>query len=187
MVYNVGDAVAILVKDIMNKPLTIDFNKNVKVAGEKLRNTRRDAIIAVKNNKPVGLLTDSDLIKKIIAKNIKPSSLKIKNVMSRPLVTISPDENILEAARKMKRSNIKRLLVMDNGKIVGIISLSDIARASPEMIDLLEYKLKMREMPTEIRERFTSGICDSCGNYNDDLRNLNGQWLCESCREEVEA
>jgi CBS domain-containing protein len=178
--------VAILVKEIMSKPLIIDLNKNVKIAGEMMRKTRRDAIIAVKKNKPVGLLTDSDLIKKIIAKNIKPSSIRVKSVMSKPLVTIAPSASMLEAARKMKRSNIKRLLVIDNGKLIGIISLSDIARTSPEMIDLLEYKLKMREMPTEIRERFTSGICDSCGNYNDDLRNLNGQWLCESCREEVE-
>jgi len=42
-------------------------------------------------------------------------------------------------------------------------------------------------MPTEIRERFTSGICDSCGNYSDDLKNSDGQWMCEDCREEAEA
>lgn len=177
----------ILVKEIMNKPLTIDLNKNVKIAGEIMRKTRRDAIIAVRNNKPVGLLTDSDLIKKIIAKNIKPSSIKVKKAMSKPLVAIGPDATIVEAARKMKRSNIKRLLVIDNKKLIGIISLSDIARSSPDMIDLLEYKLKMREMPTEIRERFTSGICDSCSNYSDDLKNSDGQWMCEDCREEAEA
>jgi formylmethanofuran dehydrogenase subunit E len=54
------------------------------------------------------------------------------------------------------------------------------------MANLLEYRLKMRERPFEIKEEFTSGICDSCGNYNDDLKNINDQWLCESCREEME-
>jgi predicted transcriptional regulator len=106
--------------------------------------------------------------------------------MSRPLVTTKPMDTILEATRKMKRSNIKRLPVMSNGKLVGIISLSDIARSSPEMIDLLEYKLSMKEMPTEIKERSTSGICDLCGNYSDDLKNVDGQWVCDDDREEAE-
>lgn len=176
----------ILVKDIMVKPLTIDANKNAKSAGELMRKTRRDSLIVVKNKRPIGIVTDSDLIKKIIAKNKKPSSIKVRAIMSRPLVTSKPSDTILEATRKMKRNNIKRLPVLDKGKIVGSLSLSDIARSSPEMIDLLEYKLKMRELPTEIKERFTSGICDSCGNYSDDLRNISDKWLCESCREEAE-
>jgi len=106
--------------------------------------------------------------------------------MSKPLVVAYAGETILDATRKMKRSNIKRLPVVDQGKLIGIISMTDIAKTSPEMIDLLEFKLKSKEMPTEIREKFTSGICDSCGNYTDDLRNLDDRWLCESCREELE-
>ncbi|MFH0711283.1 MAG: CBS domain-containing protein [Candidatus Aenigmatarchaeota archaeon] len=175
------------VKDIMTKPLTVDMEKTVKAAGELMRVNRRAAVIVTKKNQPVGLLTDSDLIKKIIAKDIKPSTVKVKDVMSKPLVTIKPGDSMLEASRKMKRSNIKRLIVMDNCKIVGMISLSDIARTSPEMLDLLEYKLKMRESSPEIKERFTSGICDSCGNYNDDLELERGQWLCEDCKEELES
>ena len=176
----------IFVKDIMDKPLTIDENRNVKFAGEVMRKTRRDSLIVVRKGKPIGILTDSDLIKKIIAKNRKPSSIKVKAVMARPLVTSSPGDTILDATRKMKRSNIKRIAVLDGGKLVGVLSLSDIARSSPEMIDLLEYKLKMREHPTEIREKFTSGICENCGNYSADLRNVDGQWLDEACIEELE-
>ena len=176
----------ILVKDIMIKPLTIDENKNVRFVGELMRKTRRDAVVVIKKGKPIGIVTDSDLVKKIIAKNKKPSSVTVKDVMSRPLVTTKPTDTILEATRKMKRSNIKRLPVLDKSKLVGVLSLSDIARSSPEMIDLLEYKLTMKELPTEIKERFTSGICDVCGNYSDDLKNVNGQWLCEDDRKEAE-
>jgi len=178
--------VVILVKDIMDKPLTIDESKNVKFAGELMRKTRRDSVVVVKRGKPIGILTDSDLIKKIIAKNKKPSSVKVKAVMSKPLVASAPNDTILDATRKMKRNNIKRITVLNEGKLVGILSLSDIARSSPEMIDLLEYKLKMREHPTEIREKVTSGICENCGNYSANLRNVDGQWLDEVCREELE-
>lgn len=182
----IGDDVVILVKDIMNAPLTIDLNKNVLVLGEYMRKTRKDSILVTKNHHPIGIVTDSDLIKKIIAKNIKPSSMTVEKIMSKPLVIISPNDTILDATRKMKKSNIKRLPVLDGEKLVGIICLSDIARSTPEMIDLLEYKLKMREYPTEIKEKTTSGICDSCSNYSVDLRNLNDQWVCESCRDEFE-
>ena len=86
----------------------------------------------------------------------------------------------------MKKNKIKRLPVISKGRIIGIVSLSDIARVSPDTIKLLEYKLKMREQPTVILERFTSGICDSCGNYSPDLIIVNDEWLCETCREETE-
>lgn len=176
-----------LVKDVMTKPVVaIDINKTAKHAGMLIKKTRKGALIVVKNGKPVGILTDSDLIKKVIAKNVLPSRIKIKNIMSKPLIVVGPNEDINVATKKLKRSNIKRLPVVENGKIIGVISLTDIAVASPEMIYILENRLKMKEEPFEIREKFASGICDSCGNYNADLKNVNGQWLCEACREEEE-
>lgn len=171
----------------MSKPaITIEENKTAKQAGEVMKKSRMGCLIVTKNNKPVGILTDSDLVRKIIAKNVKSNEIIVREIMSRPLVTIGPQENIVEANRKMKKSNIKRLPVIDKGKIVGIISATDIARSSPEMLDILEYRIKMREAPFAIKEEFTSGICDSCGNYSQSLKNVNDRWLCETCREEIE-
>jgi CBS domain-containing protein len=174
------------VKEIMQPPLTIGPDQNIKVAGEIMRKNRRYSLIVTKAGHPIGILTDSDLIKQVIARNKKPSSVKVSNVMSSPIVMISSDEDVIEAARKMKKNNIKRLPVVRKSKIVGMLELSDVARASPEMMDLLEYKIKMRDMQTEIVEPRTSGICDSCGDYFEDLKNANGKWLCESCRDELE-
>jgi CBS domain-containing protein len=177
----------ILVKDVMSKPvLSIDLNKSAKNAGEILRRVRIGSLIVTKNGKPIGIVTDTDLIKKVVAKNFLPAKIKVKNIMSQPLVVISKENNILEATRKMKRSNIKRLAVVDNKKLVGIISLSDVARNSPEVIDLLEFKLQTKDMPTMIREKETSGICENCGNYSAILENINDQWICENCRGETD-
>ncbi len=177
----------ILVKDVMRKKVVaIDGDKSTKQAGELMAKTRKGSIIVTRKNKPVGIISDSDLIKRIVAKNLTANRVKIKNVMSKPLITIKPEDEILEAVKKMKKSNIHRLPVVIEGKIVGMVSLTDIARTSPEMVDLLEYRLKMKETPFAIKEKFTSGICDSCGNYSDDLANTDDQWLCEDCREEAE-
>ncbi len=177
----------IYVKDVMVKPvITIEENKTLKQEGEIMKNTRRGCLIVTRKGKPIGIVSDSDIIKRVVAKNLLPSKIKVKNIMSKPLITIRPDEEIIEAVRKMKKSNIHWLPVILNGKLVGIISLTDIAKVSPEMLDLLEYRIKMKSFPPEIKEKFTSGICDSCSNYNDDLRKVEDQWLCESCREELE-
>jgi CBS domain-containing protein len=177
----------IIVKDIMTKKVVaIDGEKSAKQAGELMAKTRRGSIIVTRKNKPVGIISDSDLIKRIVAKNLPSSKVKIKNVMSKPLITIKPEDEILLAVKKMKTSNIHRLPVVVEGRIVGMVSLTDIARTSPEMVDLLEYRLKMKETPFAIKEKFTSGVCDSCGNYSDDMINIDDQWLCEDCREEAE-
>ena len=177
----------VYVKDIMVTPvLTITEERSVQEAAKLMGRKRKGCIIVTRRGKPIGILTDSDIIKRIVAKDIKPSKVKVKEVMSSPLITISPKDDILTAVRKMKRANIHRLPVVSRGKLVGIISLSDIAKTSPELLDLLEERLRMREEEPRIREETTAGICESCGNYSEILRYVNGQWLCETCIEEFE-
>lgn len=177
----------ILIKEIMSKPVyTIEINKTAKDAGKLMKKIRRGFLVVVKNKKPVGVVSDSDIINKIVAEDRIASKIKIKEIMSKPIITVSSNEDIMEAVRKMKRSNIHRLPVIDNGKLVGVISLTDIARASPEMMYLLEYRLKMKERPFMIKEKYTSGICEMCGNYSDRLEYITNQWICESCKDQLE-
>jgi len=176
--------VNIMVEDIMTKRvIMIDINKTLLDAGKKMANTRTGSIIITKENKPVGIITDSDIIKNVIAKNLKPSEIKIRDLMSSPLITVNPKEDIIEAERKMRKNKVKRLPVVDNGKLVGILTASDIARTCPEMLSLLQYRLEMRESMPEIMEESFSGICEACGNYSENLKFENEQWICESCRE----
>src|SRR4030042_5512710 len=142
----VGGKMPILVKEIMSKPVQkIDLNATAELAGKIMAKERIDSIIVVREGNPIGILTDSDLIKKIISKNIKPSSIKVAKIMSKPLVTTTPDDSVLEASRKMKRSNIKRIPIVFNGRLVGILSTTDIARTVPKMEDLLEDKIEPKE------------------------------------------
>lgn len=178
----------IYVKDIMVKPVkTIDYNKKVKDAAALMKKYGKGSLIVVKNKKPIGIITADDIVYKIVAKNIKPDSVKVKDVMSSPLITTTPDTTCVDAAKKMRRNNIKRLPVVDKGKLVGIISIDDIAVALPEFTQYLEERLESTKEPLEIKEEVTSGICESCGDYSEDLRLVNGEWLCEPCRDELES
>ena len=175
------------VKDIMTHPVhTIDQNKTAKDAGIMLKKIRRGFLIVTAKRKPVGVLSDSDLIRLVLAANKKPSQIKIKDIMTTRFVSTTSDEDVLNAVRKMRKGNVHRLPVIDNGKIVGVLSLSDVAKTSPELVNVLEMRLEMKAEPYAEAEH-TSGLCDNCDNFSADLRKVGDRWLDETCREEAEA
>lgn len=178
----------ILVKEIMSKPaVTIDYNKTAKDAGKLMRKNRIGFLVATKKSKATGIISDADLINKIIVGGKSAQKTKVKALMSRPLIIVSPEEEVMEAVKKIKKNNIHRLPVVDKGKVVGVLSLTDIARSSPEMYYLLEYRQEMKRHPIVIKEEVSSGICDSCDNYSEHLKKtIDGRWLCEICRDETE-
>jgi CBS domain-containing protein len=177
---------AVLVKDVMSRPaITVEDDRSAKYAGELMRKNRKGFLVVVHGSNPVGVISDSDLINKIVAKGNDSNKFVVKDLMNRPLITVSPAEEITEAVKKMKKNNIHRLPVVDREKVVGVLSLTDIARSSPEMFYLLEYRQEMKKHPIEIKEKMTAGICDSCDNFSDHLKKTaNNRWLCESCIDE---
>ena len=82
----------------------------------------------------------------------------------------------------MEKFKIRRFPVVKKGKIVGILTNTDIARVSPEMIDVLNLRLKMRTGVSSIGKGTTTGICESCENYSEDLVFIDGKWICDNCR-----
>jgi CBS domain-containing protein len=178
----------VYVKDLMVSPVkTIDYKKTVKDAGKLMKKYGKGSLIVTKNKKPIGIITADDIVYKIVASNIKPSTVKVKDLMSSPLIAVTPDSTCADAAKKMRRNNIKRLPVVDKSRLVGIVSLDDIATTIPEFTQYLEERLEGTKEPFEIKEEVTSGICDSCGIFSEDLKLVNDKWLCETCRDDLES
>ena len=116
------------VKDIMTKTvITIDANKTVTEDTALMAEKNVSNLIVMDNNTPRGIVTERDFVRKVLAKN-KASTTKISEIMSTPLRVIDPDAPIKEAARKMIRKGIRRLPVMQDNKLVGIITTTDIAK-----------------------------------------------------------
>lgn len=177
--------IEILVKDIMTKPaIQIGHNKTVQQAAKEMAKHRVGSVIIVKKKNPIGIITETDLNKRIVAPAKDSRKIKVTDIMSSPIVFSDPNEDVVSAVEKMEKHKIKRLPVISKGKIVGIITNTDIARACPEMMDILNYRLKMRTEPPSIRETSTSGLCEVCGGYSDDLELIDDQWVCANCREE---
>jgi len=100
------------------------------------------SVIVVQEKRPVGMITHKDIVSKIVQTRIPPDAVKAIEVMTTPVVTISEDASIEEAAKLMSKKHIKKLVIVRNGELVGIITSSDLVRVAPQMTKLLDELLK---------------------------------------------
>ena len=182
-----------LVKDVMSSPvITIDEEAPVnQVAGLMDKHGLGCIIVTGKEGKPLGIISERDLVRRVLAKNIKPDSLKAKEVMTSPLITIEPGEKISEVARRMSTLNIRRLGVIYKGQLVGVLSSKDVLGVMPELIEIIQEQalLEGENRAQEAEEESTplAGYCESCGGWSDNLKESNGDFLCEDCAPEMES
>ncbi len=116
------------VKSIMKENvISIDSSLTIADAAKLMEDANIGCIVVMENNKPVGMLTERDFVRKIIARQ-KPMSTPIKDAMSSPLIVIDPDETVWELAELMKQKSIHKVPVVDKGKLVGIVTTTDLTR-----------------------------------------------------------
>lgn len=174
----------VLAGDIMTrKPVTVVLQTSAQDIAKMMSKKRVGTVIVIQGGKPVGIVTDTDLTKRIVAGAKNPKKLKAKDIMTTPLIYSPPSTKVGDVVSKMKKHRIKRIPIIEKGKLLGILTTTDIARSTPEMMDLLEARLLMREEQPLLAEEGTSGVCESCGNYSENLTYQNEQWVCEECRE----
>jgi CBS domain-containing protein len=190
---DIGLRTRMVVKDIMSSPVvTLDEDATSnKVATLMDENDLGCVIVTNKVGKPVGIITERDLVVRVLAKNLVPDAIKAKEIMTSPLVTIEPEATISEAARRMSRLDIRRLGVVYKGNLVGLISSRDVLGVMPELIEIIQERTRIEdaaeaEENMEAEETPLSGYCDRCGVFSQNLKDVNGQNLCEDCRIELE-
>lgn len=114
------------VKDVMKTNIvSIDSSKTIKEAACMMDDSNVGCVIITKDSTPVGILTERDFVKRVAAQN-KDLSSPLSDVMSSPLTTINSDETVWEAAEKMKQNSIHKLPVIDDNKVTGIITTTDL-------------------------------------------------------------
>jgi signal-transduction protein with cAMP-binding, CBS, and nucleotidyltransferase domain len=145
-------------------------------------------VVTNKAGKSIGIITERDLVIRVLAKNLKPDSVKAREIMTTPLVTIEPDATISDAARRMSRLDIRRLGVIYKGNLVGIITSKDIIGVMPELMEIIQERSRIEgaARTEETEEAPLSGYCDRCNIYSESLKERNGQNICDECRIELE-
>ena len=175
------------VRDIMTRPvITADAELDILSAAKKMGSANVGSLIIVSGDKPTGILTERDLVKKVLAQGIDPRTLKVAEIMSAPVVSIEPDASLREAAALMLRSGVKRLPVIFQGKLVGIITDTDLVSGSSlGLNEILSDLLEMHKESIHLEQPrgVVRGICEVCSQLSDTLESVNGELLCWSCRD----
>ena len=177
-----------LVKDVMSSPaVTTPENTPVDKTAQLMSADRLGCIIVTsKDGKALGIITERDLVTRVLAKNLKPSKLTAKEVMSTPLITVDPDEKLTDTARKMSKLDVRRMGVVYKGNLVGIISSRDILAITPELLENMQEKARIeRDVDvdeTDSESNPSAGYCEQCGSWSENLDEIEGTYLCEDCQ-----
>jgi len=123
-------------KIMIEKVVTIEPSATIRQAAELMNLHEIGCVLVVDHEKPVGILTERDMLKRIICESRSPNTTKVISMMTKPLVTASPDMHAGDAAKLMFERNIKKLPVVENGRLVGLVTLTDLLR-SPGLLDFL--------------------------------------------------
>lgn len=108
--------------------ITIDENSSVIEAAKTMVENGRGSVVVTSSGKTAGVLTERDIMRRVVAKSLNPASTKVKEVMTASLVTFEKEKPLREAIDLMNRKSLRRMLVTEDGKVVGIFTLRDIIR-----------------------------------------------------------
>ena len=171
------------VKEIMSrKPVVVEYKSTVSEAARLMMENDVGSLIVVKRKKPVGIVTERDILIKVIAQEIDPSNVRVKEVMSSPVIATEQGTDFNEAAEKMARLKIRRLPVVENGKLVGMLTESDILKVAPDLIEITREFSKINSGNEGIGD--APGLCEVCMSYSDELvQDQEGRLVCTWCNE----
>jgi CBS domain-containing protein len=141
------------VEDVMVKEvITVEDSSSVKEAANVMNKFEIGGLIVVRKGKAVGILTERDLLKRIVAEGRNAQKTKVRDVMTSPLVVAEPGMDLEEAIRLMFQMKIKKLPVVDRERLVGLMSLTDIARFQPQVISILKQLSAKQATPKSMKK-----------------------------------
>jgi CBS domain-containing protein len=118
-----------LKKIMVENVITVKPNDTVKKAAELMNLHGISSLIVVDSGKPVGIVTERDMLSRVLDKPMVTTKAVVVDVMSKPVVTASPNMRAGDAAKLMIQRNIKKLPIVENGRLVGLVSLTDLLRS----------------------------------------------------------
>ncbi|MBI2659503.1 CBS domain-containing protein [Candidatus Woesearchaeota archaeon] len=169
------------------KPISVSSDASLEQCAKAMAKNHVGALVVKDNHQSKGLITEQDIVRKVLARGTNPLTKNVKDFMEKKLITISPNDDIYEALIKMRDSNIRHLPVVDKGKMVGLLTLKDVLKIEPSLFELLVEKFELREEKRKPVDRIIEreAICQGCGAYVEDVKKVKGSLLCERCAAEA--
>ena len=173
----------VIVKEAMKaNPVVVKPTITVLEAAKRMKEKKIGNVLVVEKKQPIGILTESDILKKVVAEGKNAKDVLVEEVMSTPIIVTDPYISLEEAMKTMGKCNIRRLPVVENGELIGIITQKDISRISPILHEISRewYDITQRD-EAHLKSQIFSGKCEDCNTLSSNLKNVDGRLLCEDC------
>lgn len=147
------------ISDVMTKNVvTVEASHSVRYSATVMNRFEIGCLVVTEDGAVVGIITERDFVKKIVAEGRDPSKTLVKEIMSRPVIVVAPETPLDDAVRLMVKHKIKKLPVMSKyegeDRLVGLVTLTDIARFQPEFIEVMKKLFaQAREAPPKRMEK----------------------------------
>jgi len=183
----------IRVGDIMTRNFVhLNPDANILKCAKTMIDKRVGSIVLKDSEKIHGIITEKDIVWAFAKKKGKSlGEIKAKDVAAKKIFVIKPEANLDEALDKMTKKKVRRLPVVSNKKIVGYITLKDILKFRPSLLESMEEfhhikeeTEKLQRSESAMKGEFLEASCEECGNF-DILENIDGRMICESCKDEM--
>ncbi|WP_297476074.1 CBS domain-containing protein [Thermococcus sp.] len=165
---------------VKRKAVIVKPSDTVHKVAKVLSRNKVGSAVVVKDDEIVGIITDRDILDKVVAKGRDPKTVKVEEVMTENPITIEDDYDVQDAIDRMMDKGIRRLLVTRLGKPIGFVTAADLLSA------LTAQNQEEQEEYTE--ETQVYGICELCGQYGPLYKvYIEGEekWVCESCKDSL--
>lgn len=184
----------ILVADVMTRaPVTIKPEETLFNCAKKIVRGKVGSLLLVDKKKLVGFISQKDILWAFVKKGGKDlSKIRAVDISPKKIATIKPNATLKEAMGKMNKLKFDRLPVIENGRLLGLITVRDILSFHPEVYPELEEYTKIREEQEKLRRIkkikelavVDDGVCEECGDRGA-LYRIHGMLVCDSCRSSI--
>jgi len=160
--------------------------RNLRECAKMMVKKRVGSLIIKDEDKLRGILTRKDIIWAVVKKSEdKLKNIQAKDLMKRKVITIRPGADITDAMQRFKKKKIRRLPVVENGRVIGMLTMKDVLRVDPGLFQVIAETIKIKEETAKLNRSNINaprkqGICEECGEF-DILYHDEAQWLCDAC------
>lgn len=135
---------------MVTEVVTIDAKATIRKAVKLMNKREIGCLVVVQNGKPTGIITERDMLKRVLVATRDPRAVEVGEVMSKPLLFTEPEKEIESAVKLMFKHKIKKLPIVEKGHLAGLVTLTDLIR-SPEVTKWLE-SFPLKKTPSRMKK-----------------------------------
>ena len=132
--------------------VTVDVGVNVRKAVERMNNHEIGCLVVLEKGNFAGILTERDVLKRVVVKARNPDKTLVGDVMSKPLIVVDPEASLEEAFELMFEKRVKKLTVVKGKKLVGLVTMTDIARVHTVMVEHMKKLAAKYDLPKRMEK-----------------------------------